>query len=134
MTILVELEGLDPSRRVKDLINVVVGRLSPPMYSRLGAFQATLGYAEGTVGRGANRAIAAIYIALGTMGEDQIGVLFNSEEAKALFPKDGCGPASRQLAELEYAYWKGQNTIGGYMGSSFPPSVREAIQCTGSFL
>ena len=132
ITIVDELLGLDPSPRVRDLIAIALGHRDPPRHSRLGAFKATLGYAEGTVGRGANRAIAAIYISLGTVGEDRIGAVFNSPEAMALFPKDGCGPASRRLAEIEYAYWRGQNTIGGYMGSAFPPSVRAAIQCAGS--
>ena len=134
ITIIDELRGLDPGKRVSDLIAVAQGNLDPPQYSRLGAFKATLGYAEGTVGRGANRAIAAIYISMGTFGEDDIGDVFNSFEAMALFPQDGCGPASRQLAEIEYAYWRSQKTIGGLMGSAFPPSIRAAIQCVGSEL
>lgn len=131
-TILDELRSLDPSQRVTDLIRVAIGAYDPPTYSRLGAFKATLGYAEGTVGRGANRAIAAIYLALGTTGEDQIGNVFNSPEAAALFPQDACGPASRRLAEIEHGYWSGQDTIGGMMGSAFPPDIRAAIQCAGA--
>ncbi len=128
MDIITELQGLEPSGRTRNLLRVAIGSYDPPNYTRLGAFEATLGFQRGTVGHGANRAIAGIYIAMGDFGEDHIGTLFHSQQVQALLDDPADGPSSRRMAELEYAYWNGQDTIGGWMGRQFSPSVRDAIQ------
>lgn len=99
--------------------------------SRLGAYQATGGFREGTVGYAAHQAIGQIYDMAGTIGEDQIGTVFNSDAARALYDQPVDSPASRQLAEMEHAYWAQQNeqgTFGGWMGSSVPPATRDWLQ------
>ncbi len=128
-SIIDELQGMNPGRNVARLIQVANGSYDPPRYSRLGAFKAVLGHSEGTLGYGVARAIAAIYITLGDTGEDEIGNLFNSEEVQALLDEPGCGAASLKLAQMEYRYWQGQETIGGFLGSAVNPTVREALQC-----
>jgi hypothetical protein len=127
MPILNELQSLDPSARVSQLIRVAMGADAPPQHSRLGAFKATLGFADGTVGEGVNKAIAGIYIALGTIGQDRIGEVFASPKAQALLDDPINSTSSRRIAEIEYAYWNSQDTIGGWMGRQFDPSVRDAI-------
>ncbi len=128
MPILQELQSLDPSARVSELIRVAMGAEYPPQHSRLGAFKATLGFGNGTVGEGVNKAIAGIYIALGTIGEDRIGDVFASPEAQALLGDPISSASSRRIAEIEFAYWNSQDSIGGWMGRQFDPSVRDAIQ------
>lgn len=116
--------------RLIDRLRVDAGGEVDPN-SRLGAYQATGGYREGTVGFAAHQAIGQIYDMAGTIGEDQIGTVFNSDAARALYDQPVDSPASRQLAEMEYAYWAEQNeqgTLGGWMGSSVPPATRDWLQ------
>lgn len=129
MNIVDELRGVGPGGNVRRLIAVATGMEHPPMYSRLGAFKAVLGHAPGTVGYAVARAIAAIYITMGDVGEDEIGRVFNSPEVQALLDEDACGPASKQLAEMEFEYWDSQESIGGFLGTKFNPTVRAALQC-----
>ena len=128
-SIVEELRGMGPGPNIARLIAVATGMEHPPKYSRLGAFKAVLGHAQGTVGYAVTRAIAAIYITLGEIGQDEIGLVFNSPEAQSLLDGDACGPASKKLAELEFGYWNGQDTLGGFLGSQFNPTVRTAMQC-----
>ena len=120
-----------PHKRSRDLEAVRSGKVPVDPRSRLGAYQATLGYAPGTVGYAANKHIGNIYNVLGTSGEDRIGIVFNSPEAQRLLSQPVSGKANRQLAELEYGYWKQQNqrgTLGGFMGTRFRPGSRAWLQ------
>lgn len=119
--------------RAADLQAIDKGELVPDPGSRLGAYAATAGYPAGSVGSAAHRAIGAIYMAAGTFGEERIGTVFNSEEAKALFPQSVNSPASKQLATVEYNYWAAARaddpwSAGGNMGSAFNPTWRDRIQ------
>lgn len=96
--------------------------------SRLGAYQATAGYPEGTVGNTAHRAIGTIYIIFGSKWEDDIGLLFHEQETKDLYPQLVGTPAETKLNEIEYNYWKQQTDFGGEFACFFKPSVRRWIQ------
>lgn len=114
-----------------DLEAVRKGTLTPDPSSRLGAYKATLGYQPGTVGYAVNKQIGNIYNGLGTFGEDQIGKVFNSPEAKALYNEPVGSDASKQMAAMELKYWndqKAKGTVGGYMGSSVPVGARDWLQ------
>src|SRR5207253_1978977 len=109
------------------------GKLSPDPMSRLGAYAANRGYAKGTVGHAVHDAIGTIYATFGTYGEENIGVIFNSPQAKALFADPVTSPSSRRIAEIEYAYWQrvlreDPTSGGGRLGSAFPPMVRDFLQ------
>ena len=120
-----------PHKRSRDLEAVRTGKTPVDPRSRLGAFQATMKYAPGTVGHAANKHIGNIYNVLGSSGEDQIGVVFNSPEAQKLLSQPVTGDANRALAQLEYNYWKQQNqrgTLGGFMGTQFRPDSRAWLQ------
>ena len=118
------------SGRALDLAQVDAGGEVDP-HSRLGAYQATGGYREGTVGHAAHNAIGQIYEMAGTIGEDRIGEVFNSPEARALYNEPVNSGASAQLAQMEFDYWSQQReegTLGGYMGSAVPPATRDWLQ------
>lgn len=130
-----EMKDTQPSiaARAANLQAIDKGELVPDPGSRLGAYAATAGYEPGTVGSAAHRAIGGIYMGFGTFGEERIGTVFNSPEAGALFGQSVNGPASGQLAQLEYNYWDAARTAdpwspGGQMGSAFSPGVRDTIQ------
>lgn len=126
------LAPLDPSGAIDTLRAVDAGILEVDPGSRLGAYQATGGYREGTVGHAAHSAIGTIYGLLGTAGEERIGEVFNSPEAVALYNEPVDGPASLQLAQMEYDYWVSQGqdgfSFGGMMGSMFSPETRDWLQ------
>jgi uncharacterized protein YukE len=109
------------------------GTLTPSRTSRLGAYAATVGYPEGSVGHAVHRAIGTIYLTMGTVGEEQIGVVFNSAEARDLFDKPLNEQTSRRIAEIEFAYWRrvrDENALstGGQLGSAFKPWFRDLLQ------
>jgi hypothetical protein len=109
------------------------GTLTPDPNSRLGAYAATVSYPPGSVGYAVHRAIGSIYLSMGTVGEEQIGMVFNSAEARALFDKPLTEQTSRQIAELEYRYWdnarqKNPYSVGGQLGSAFGPDARDRLQ------
>lgn len=83
-------------------------------------------------GSAAVAAIGTIYATLGTVGEEKIGTVFNSEQAKALYDQPVDGPASKKLAQMEFDYWnkmkKEKNSVGGHLGSLFNPSSRDWLQ------
>jgi len=119
--------------REYDLQLVKEGILVPDPSSRLGAYQATLGYKSGTVGYAANRNIARIYLLFGSSFEENIGTYFNLPASKALFPEPINSPANRLLATGEYNYWKSIRdknpwSVGGFLGSLFSPDTRTWIQ------
>ncbi len=124
-----ELKGMGMGRNVARLIAVATGAQDPPRHSRLGAFKAVLGHAHGTVGHGAARAIAGIYILMGDAADDNIGDFFHSDEVQALLDESACGPASLKLAQLEHNYWGRQHSIGGFLGTRINPTVRQATMC-----
>lgn len=109
------------------------GTYDPPDWSRLGAYEATRGYPPGTVGHAVHRAIGLIYLTFGTFGEERIGEVFHSEEARQHYPHPVDGPHSRAMAELEYEYWRrvyeaNPDSWGGWMGTRFPGGARDWIQ------
>lgn len=119
-------------RRAATLIGVETGMINPDRSSRLGAFEATAGNERGTTGRAAHNSIGGIYMLLGNFGEDQIGNVFNSREARQEFGQSLSNGSSRRLAEMEHGYWDRQRresgSAGGYMGSAFSPQARDMIQ------
>jgi uncharacterized protein YukE len=109
------------------------GTLTPDPQTRLGAYAATVSYPPGSVGYAVHRAIGSIYLTMGTVGEERIGTVFNSAEARALFDKPLTERTSRQIAELEHRYWdsiRRQNpmSVGGQLGSLFGPDSRDFLQ------
>lgn len=119
--------------KLANLAAIDSGTLTPNPDSRLGAYAATAGHAPGTVGAAVHAGIGNIYAIFGTYGEERIGTVFNSAEAKALYDQPVESPASRQIAELEYAYWsrvlaEDGWSAGGRMGTSFDPGTRDWLQ------
>lgn len=120
-----------------NLLRIDRGELTPDPESRLGAYAATVGYPQGTVGNAVHRAIGGIYIAFGTYGEEKIGRVFNSPEARVLYNQPVESVAGLQMAEAEAQYWRNVMaedgwSAGGRMGSLFPPELRERIQKAAS--
>jgi nucleoid-associated protein YgaU len=116
-----------------DLQRIDAGDLTVDPKTRLGAYAATAGYRDGTVGAAVHNAIGTIYGTLGTVGEEEIGTVFNSPQARALYNKPVDSDASRQMAELEYAYWsrisdQKPDSTGGKLGSMFSPAFRDFLQ------
>jgi len=119
------------TRRGAELVAVRTGMINPRNDTRLGAYEATGGHARGTVGRGANNSIGAIYMLFGTFGQDRIGDVFHSRQAQDTLRHSVRTEANGRLARTEYNYWRqqeAQGTAGGVMGSAFSPRVREGIQ------
>lgn len=119
--------------RTEELQAIDQGRVAPAPSSRLGAYAATAGYPPGTVGHGVHGAIAAIYITLGDVGQEQIGDVFRSPQAQAEMPYPVGSPHGRAIAELEYDYWRQRRaddwlSVGGQLGSLFGPDSRAALQ------
>ncbi len=109
------------------------GTLTPDPSSRLGAYAATVSYPPGSVGYAVHRAIGTIYLSMGTTGQEQIGAVFNSAEARAMYDKPLTEETSRQIATLEYRYWdsvrqKNPMSVGGQLGSFFKPGFRDMLQ------
>ena len=109
------------------------GELTPEPETRLGAYAATRGYAPGTVGASVHRAIGTIYLTFGNYGQENIGRVFNSPEARALYDQPVTSCAGQQMAELEYQYWRDVAaedswSPGGELGSMFNPTVRDFLQ------
>jgi hypothetical protein len=98
-------------KHVLEQYQVLRGILTPPSYTRLGAFRATFKFPGGTLGSGANAAIQWIHTIFGSFGQAQIGNYFNSPQAQALMsqPIERGNPASalanRKLAEGELQIW-----------------------------
>lgn len=67
------------------LRNVDNGSITPDPESRLGAYAATRGYPVGTVGNSVHNAIGTIYVTFANYGQERIGRVFNSPEARALY-------------------------------------------------
>ena len=118
--------------RITDLRAIDDGSLVPDKNSRLGAYYATKGYERGTVGHSVHNAIGTIYAMLGTAGEEQIGKVFNSPEAKALYDHKVTSSSSRKIASMEVDYWKKmrkeKGSFGGHLGSVFNPTARDWLQ------
>lgn len=109
------------------------GELTPNPDSRLGAYAATAGYPPGTVGNAVHNAIGTIYGTFGTFGEENIGRVFNSPQAQALYNQPVDSDAGLQMATIENQYWNNVRqedpwSPGGNMGSAFSPSVRNWLQ------
>lgn len=126
------VQALTPIR-VKELNIIDEGHASADPSSRLGAYEVTRGYARGTVGYAVHNAIGDIYIFAGTYGQEQIGLVFNSPEARALFNQPIESAANLQMATIEYNYWvavkqSNPSSVGGMAGSAFTPGMRAWLQ------
>jgi hypothetical protein len=119
--------------RSETLKQIDEGKLTPPPDSRLGAYDATKGYPPGTVGSAVHNAIGTIYKTLDNYGQENIGRVFNSPEARALYNEPVTSDAGRRMAEIEHRYWdnvrrEDPRSAGGQLGSAFSPSVRDGLQ------
>jgi hypothetical protein len=128
------LDGLvDPFTPWRTLGRVDRGELEVDPESRLGAYAATRGYPPGSVGAAVHNAIGTIYILFGNYGQERIGRVFNSPEARALYGAPVESPAGAQMAAIEARYWQNvraedQWSPGGQLGSAFSPVVRDWLQ------
>lgn len=109
------------------------GTYVPDPESRLGAYAATRGYPRGSVGNAVHWAIGTIYVALGTFGEEKIGRVFNSPEARALYNQPVESEAGALMAAIEQRYWENvekedPSSLGGGLGAWFSPSTRDVLQ------
>lgn len=132
---LAELPSLaaTPSSRAGAIADIDAGRLVPDPASRLGAYAATAGYPVGSVGHAVHNAIRLIYLEFGTWGEERIGRVFNSPEARALYNDPVESQSGALMAAIEHRYW--QNALaedswsgGGRLGSAFDPTARDFLQ------
>jgi hypothetical protein len=119
--------------RAGQLAAVDLGLSTPNPDSRLGAYAATAGYPSGTVGAAVHNAIGGIYAGLGTYGEENIGRVFNSPDAKALYGQPVDSDAGKQMAAIEQQYWSNvanedPYSAGGKLGAAFSPAARDWIQ------
>jgi hypothetical protein len=121
------------SSRSATLLLVESGAIKPDQESRLGAFAGTHGYPEGTVGNAVHLGIAAIYLALGDAGQENIGRVFNSPEARALYSQPIDSDANLEMARIEYGYWS--NVLkedswspGAHLATQMSPEVRALAQ------
>jgi RHS repeat-associated protein len=118
---------------LRTLNRVDRGLLVPHPESRLGAYAATRGYAKGTVGHAVHAGIATVYLVFGNYGQEKIGRVFNSPEAKALYNLPVDSWAGRRMAQLEYQYWHNVHvedpwSPGGELGASFDTNARDFLQ------
>jgi hypothetical protein len=125
--------GVGAAMRMNDLRAVTDRRTIPNPESRLGAFAATVGYPEGTVGYAVNRAIGLLYVAFGTYGEERIGTVFNSPAARVHYPNPVSGPSSRAVAQMEFDYWSRVKredpwSPGSNIATAFDPQTRDWLQ------
>ncbi len=109
------------------------GTMTPDPNGRLGAYAATSGYPAGTVGESVHNAIGTIYKGFGNFGEEQIGKVFNSPEAKATYGDPVDSQSSKCMASMEQAYWQQAKSedpwsAGGRMGAAFSPGSRDWLQ------
>ena len=124
---------VDPFTPWRTLEKIDRGELVPDPESRLGAYAATKGYPPGSVGEAVHNAIGTIYIALGNYGEERIGRVFNSAEARALYNHPVDSQAGALMAAIEERYWQNVRaedawSPGGQLGSAFSPAVRDFLQ------
>ncbi|MGX7828830.1 hypothetical protein ACTG9Q_27445 [Actinokineospora sp. 24-640] len=69
----------------------------------------------------------------GNYGQEKIGRVFNSPEAKALYNLPVDSWAGRRMAQLEYQYWHNVHvedpwSPGGQLGASFDTDRRDFLQ------
>jgi hypothetical protein len=119
--------------RLAELRRIAAGQLRPPLHTRLGAFAATCGYPEGTVGYAVNRAIGILYLGLGVYGEERIGTVFNSPAARVHYPNSVRSPSSRAVAQMEFDYWASVRAEDGWssgarIATAFDPASRDWLQ------
>jgi hypothetical protein len=129
-------KGSTPSavaQRAADLVGVDNGSIQPDPNSRLGAYAATAGYPDGTVGSAVHNAIGTIYAGLGTYGEENIGRVFNSSAAQSLYGDPVDSQSGLEMAQIEHNYWQNvakedPYSAGGKLGSAFNPTTRDWLQ------
>jgi hypothetical protein len=127
------LGPLSRGGREQTLADIDAGKTTPNPDSRLGAYDATKGYPPGSVGDSVHNAIGEIYKDLGDYGQENIGRVFNSDEAKALYGDPVDSDSGRKMAEIEHQYWQNVKSedpwsMGGQLGSAFNPAARDWLQ------
>lgn len=123
----------NPVTRLRNLNDVDTGALKPEAWTRLGAYEATRGYPQGTVGYAIHNAIGDIYLMLGDIGQEKIGLVFNNAITRTLYDQPVTSWANLAAATIEYNYWLGVRqadwtSFGGYAGAAFTPEVRAWLQ------
>ena len=122
------------TKNLYDLIRVESGKYVPKdLESRLGAFYATREYKPCTIGRAVHRAIGAIYLGFGSVGEEKIGRVFNDPAAKAFFSDSIWSSSNDCVAAIEHRYWSNVKnedgmSFGGLLGAFVQPGDRSKIQ------
>lgn len=129
----VAASGVGVAMRLHTLQEVANRKQRPAAHTRLGAYAATCGYPEGTVGFAVNRAIGLLYASMGTYGEERIGTVFNSLAAKSLYRHSVDSPSSQRVAQMEFDYWarvKREDpwSSGGRIATAFDPETRDWLQ------
>lgn len=80
-----------------------------------------------------HRSIGAIYLSLGSLGEELTGKVFTSAEVMALCNKPVDSAAGRAVAQMETDYWNKEtdpNSFGGRWGRSVTADERfERLKC-----
>ena len=119
--------------RLDNMRQIDAGTMTPDPNSRLGAYAATSGYPAGTVGNSVHNAIGTIYGGMANYGEENIGKVFNSPEAKSMYNDPVDSQSSKCMASVEHAYWeqvKAEDpwSAGGQLGSAFGPTSRDWLQ------
>jgi hypothetical protein len=129
-----KMQGLPGyAARMAVLVAIDRGNYHPDATTRLGAYAGTTGYKRGTVGASVHHAIGAIYLEFGNWGEERIGTVFNSMEAKRLFNQPVKGNASMMIATIEYGYWnkvavEDPWSAGARVAGTFSPEARDWLQ------
>lgn len=125
--------GIGAAFRMQTLRDVAARRTQPATHTRLGAFAATSGYPQGTVGYAVNRAIGLLYVSLGTYGEERIGTVFSRASAIRYYNDPVQGPSSERVARMEYDYWSRVKredpwSPGANIATAFDPQTRDWLQ------
>lgn len=123
----------NPASRLRNLNDIDRGTVSAEASTRLGAYEATRGYQQGTVGYAIHNAIGDIYLLLGDVGQEKIGLVFNNPITQTLYDLPVSSWANLAVATIEYNYWLGVRqadwtSFGGYAGAAFTPEVRAWLQ------
>jgi hypothetical protein len=125
--------GSGAALRLAELRRIAAGQVRPAPHTRLGAFAATCGWPQGTVGYAVNRAIGILYVGLGVYGEERIGTVFNSPAARVHYGNPVRSPSSRAVAQMEFNYWAAVRaedpwSSGARIATAFDPNSRDWLQ------
>lgn len=119
-----------PSFSKESVVSLVPVAKTTDPDSRLGSYEITAGYPEGTVGNTLHRAIGSIYTLLGSIAQDDVGKLFRDPSMVSLYSLPVDSWAESQVNDQEYLFWasKSPEDLGRRMATIFSPSVRRWLQ------